>query len=95
MAGTKTKAKKKKEDKLPPDPSWRKPTSPSRRKEAWTTVIIRAHVYAMIRELADHHDIPIGEIVRIVIEQEFKKTLWKVQQEELRSKREGDSVDKA
>lgn len=95
MAGTKTKAKRKKADKLPPDPCWRKPTSPSRRKEPWTTIILRAPVYTMIRELADHHDVAMGEVVRVLVEHEFKKTLWKIQQEEVRAARGGDVVDKA
>lgn len=80
---------------LPVDPTWRKPTSPSRRKEPWTTIILRAPVYTMIRELADHHDVAMGEVIRVLVEHEFKRTLWKLQQEEVRAARGGDVVDKA
>jgi hypothetical protein len=85
-----------KKPKPPPDPTWRKPTSPGKRKEPWINVIVRATTYAMIRELADHHDISCGEVVRITVEHEFQKTLWRIQQDELRAKRgEEKSADKA
>ena len=94
-AKAKAKPKAKAKDKLPVDPTWRKPTSPSRRKEPWVGVIVRAPVYAMLRELAEHYDIAIGEVVRRLVEPEFKKTLWRIQQEQLREQRGGGSVDKA
>lgn len=76
------------------DPAWRQPTSPSRRKEPWCSIIIRAPAYAMLRELADHNNISIGEVVRVLAEQEFQKTLWRIQQAELTAKR-GVVHDKA
>lgn len=94
-AKPKAKAKAKPKDRLPVDPTWRKPTSPSRRKEPWVGVIVRAPVYAMLRELAEHYDIAMGEVVRRLVEPEFKKTLWRIQQEQIREQRGGDVVDKA
>lgn len=76
------------------DPTWRKPTSPSKRKEPWCSIIVRRAVYAMIRELADHNNCTIGEVLRVLIEQEFHKTLWKVQQERLNEER-GEKHDRA
>jgi hypothetical protein len=41
----------------------------------------------MLRELAEYNGKSLGEVVRVITELEFQKTLWKVQQEELKSKR--------
>lgn len=79
---------KKHKPKKDPSPEWRKPTSPSRRKEPWIPIMLRAHVYAMVRELALHHDVSMGEVVRVIVEAEFQKTVWKLQQEEIKARRE-------
>jgi hypothetical protein len=76
------------------DPTWRKPTSPSRRKDPWMTVSLRAETYTMVRELADFNDKSCGEVIRDIVEKEFQKTLWKIQQETLEEKR-GASHDRA
>lgn len=76
------------------DPSWRQPTSPSRRKEPWCTITVRRAAYAMMRELAEHHDTSIGEVLRELVEKEFHKTLWRVQQDTLIQKR-GEKHDRA
>ena len=73
------------------DPSWRVPTSPSRRKEPWISIIVKAPTYAMLRELAEYNGKSLGEVIRVLTEVEFQKTLWKVQQEELKAKREASS----
>jgi len=69
------------------DPTWRVPTSPSRRKEPWISVIVKAPVYAMLRELAEYNEKSLGEVIRVLVEVEFNKTLWRVQQEELKQQR--------
>lgn len=69
------------------DPSWRQPTSPSRRREPWITITIRAAVYAMLRELSEHNNVSVGEVVRVMTEEEFRKTLWKIQQEQVNEAR--------
>jgi hypothetical protein len=66
---------------------WRVPTSPSRRKEPWITIVVKAPTYAMLRELAEYNGKSLGEVVRVMTELEFQKTLWKVQQEELKAQR--------
>jgi hypothetical protein len=69
------------------NPKWRVPTSPSRRKEPWITIVVKAPTYAMLRELAEYNGKSLGEVVRVITELEFQKTLWKVQQEELKAQR--------
>jgi hypothetical protein len=76
------------------DPSWRQPTSPSRRKEPWCSIIVRRETYAMLRELSEHNAVSIGEVIRVLAEQEFHKTLWKVQQDRLVEQR-GEVHDRA
>lgn len=61
-------------------PGVKAPTSPSRRKEPWVTVTLRAVTYAMLRELADFHKITIGNAASQCIEKEFKKLLWEQEQ---------------
>jgi hypothetical protein len=41
----------------------------------------------MLRELAEYNGKSLGEVVRVMTELEFQKTLWKVQQEELKAQR--------
>jgi len=70
------------------NPKWRVPTSPSRRKEPWITIVVKAPTYAMLRELAEYNGKSLGEVVRVMTELEFQKTLWRVQQEEIKATRE-------
>jgi len=58
------------------------PKSPSQRNTPWTTLTIRSEHYAMLRELADLNETPIGQAAMDLIEREFKKKLWEQQQAE-------------
>jgi len=59
-----------------PRPSWKsKPTSPAKRKEAWTTIIIRTEFYAMLRELSEFHHITVGQAAMFAIEKDFREVL--------------------
>lgn len=57
-------------------PNWViKPTSPSQRREAWVTIMIRSGHYKMLREIKDYLDCTIGQAAMGAIEQEFNRLL--------------------
>jgi hypothetical protein len=59
-----------------PRPLWKnKPSSPANRKEAWVTIMIRSTFYAMLRELAEFHNITIGQAAMFAIEKDFREVL--------------------
>lgn len=62
-----------------PLPKWyNKPSSPSKRKERWVTLIIRSAHYSMLREMADYQELTIGQAAMEAIEKEFNKMLKEV-----------------
>jgi len=52
-----------------------KPTSPSKRREPWITIMIRRDHYNMLREIKDYLDCTIGHAAMGAIEREFNRLL--------------------
>lgn len=62
------------------------PDSPSRRREPWTTITVRAATYAMLRELAEYWKCPVGQATTTCVEKEFKKLLWEQEHAQIMQK---------